>query len=152
MFQQVCHIAEPKGIWTFHHPNREEIDGDSDPLHNYHNVRRQSTRFHAKENGMLHGIAGYFDSVLYKDVMISIHPETHSPGMFSWFPIFFPLRTPIFVPQGASLDIDFWRLTDNKKVWYEWKVSQCLEMENKTIELGTTPIHNTGGRSSWIGL
>ncbi|CAM0135156.1 unnamed protein product [Umbelopsis sp. WA50703] len=152
MFQQVSHIAEPKSIWTFHHPNREDIDGDCDPLHNYHNVRRQSTRFHAKENGMLHGIAGYFDSVLYKDVMISIHPETHSPGMFSWFPIFFPLRTPIFVPQGASIDIDFWRLTDNKKVWYEWKVSQCLEIENKIIELGTSPIHNTGGRSSWIGL
>lgn len=41
---------------------------------------------------MMHGFAGYFESQLYKDVMISIHPETHSPGMFSWFPIYFPIK------------------------------------------------------------
>lgn len=48
--------------------------------------------FEASQNGMMHGFAGYFDSKLYGDVYMSIHPKTHSPGMFSWFPIYFPLR------------------------------------------------------------
>ena len=30
----------------------------------------------------LHGFGGYFECTLYKDVMISITPQTHSPGMF----------------------------------------------------------------------
>lgn len=47
-----------------------------------------------------HGFAGYFDAQLYKDVHLSIHPPTHTPNMFSWFPIYFPLRTPFYVPQG----------------------------------------------------
>lgn len=48
-----------------------------------------------------HGLAGYFEAVLYKDVLLSIHPVTHTPNMFSWFPIYFPLRHPFYVPQGA---------------------------------------------------
>jgi protein arginine N-methyltransferase 5 len=47
---------------------------------------------------LLHGFAGYFDAQLYKDVHLSIFPPTHTPNMFSWFPIYFPLRTPIHVP------------------------------------------------------
>ena len=50
-----------------------------------------------------HGFAGYFDARLYKDVHLSIHPPTHTPNMFSWFPIYFPVRTPFYVPQGESL-------------------------------------------------
>jgi protein arginine N-methyltransferase 5 len=48
-----------------------------------------------------HGFAGYFDAQLYKDVHLSIHPPTHTPNMFSWFPIYFPLRTPFYVPPGV---------------------------------------------------
>ena len=47
-----------------------------------------------------HGFAGYFDAKLYNDVHLSIHPPTHTPNMFSWFPIYFPLREPFYVPQG----------------------------------------------------
>ena len=50
-------------------------------------------------DSMLHGFAGYFETVLYKDVMLSINPQTHSPGMFSWFPIFFPLQTPVYLKK-----------------------------------------------------
>lgn len=31
--------------------------------------------------------------------LAGIRPETHSPGMFSWFPIFFPLK----VRLGAAI-------------------------------------------------
>lgn len=48
---------------------------------------------------LLHGFAGYFDAELYKDVHLSIFPPTHTPNMFSWFPIYFPLRTPVHVPS-----------------------------------------------------
>ncbi|KAJ3337070.1 hypothetical protein HDU93_001693 [Gonapodya sp. JEL0774] len=68
----------------------------------------------------VHGLAGFFDAVLYKDVIISIHPDWHSPGMFSWFPIFFPLRIPVFIPANQSVQVNMWRVSDTRKVWYEW--------------------------------
>jgi len=33
---------------------------------------------------ILSGFAGYFDSVLYKDVHLGIEPNTATPNMFSW--------------------------------------------------------------------
>jgi protein arginine N-methyltransferase 5 len=62
------------------------------PINNYHNTRYSKITFNVKNGGILHGIAGYFESVLYKNIIMSILPETHSEGMFSWFPIFFPLK------------------------------------------------------------
>ena len=59
------------------------------------NNRYDVLRFPIECDTMLHGFAGYFEAVLYKDVMLSINPKTHSPGMFSWFSIFFPLLTPV---------------------------------------------------------
>lgn len=59
------------------------------------NSRFKQLQFKIRQNGVLHGFAGYFETVLYKDVMLSINPATHSPGMFSWFPIFFPIRVSI---------------------------------------------------------
>jgi type II protein arginine methyltransferase len=47
-----------------------------------------------------HGFAGYFDAQLYGDVTLSIHPPTHTSDMFSWFPIFFPLQTPVHLAAG----------------------------------------------------
>ena len=62
------------------------------PINNYHNTRYSKVTFNITNSGMLHGIAGYFESVLYKDVIMSIVPDAHSEEMFSWFPIFFPLK------------------------------------------------------------
>lgn len=52
--------------------------------------------FSSTDNATIHGFAGYFDARLYKDVHISINPQTHSDGMFSWFPIMFPIRVCIY--------------------------------------------------------
>ena len=65
------------------------------PITNHHNVRSANLNFHIPQAGILHGFAGYFESVLYGDVCLSIHPDTKdalSPNMLSWFPIFFPLK------------------------------------------------------------
>lgn len=150
MFQQVCELAPPKALWSFQHPNTQgDIPADGDPMNNLHNVRYNHVEFTAKHDMIMNGIAGYFESVLYKDVMISIRPKTHSPGMFSWFPIYFPIRTPVQVPKDSTVSLQFWRLTDAKKVWYEWTVTvQGKHGE----EMTTLPIHNVSGRSYYVGL
>merc|ERR1712216_502920 len=98
--------------------------------------------FEITENGLLHGFAGYFDSMLYGDVNISIHPTDYSRGMFSWFPIYFPIKTPIMLRAGTKLDCTFWRVVGKTKVWYEWCVAGPQP----------SPIHNPTGRSYWVGL
>ncbi|OQS03460.1 arginine N-methyltransferase [Thraustotheca clavata] len=134
---QIYSFARPQPCFTFDHPNRDTI---------IDNRRFHQLSFEVQENGVLHGLAGYFDSVLYGDTCISINPETLdlSPGMFSWFPIFFPLRTPLQVREGDLIDVCFWRQVGGGKVWYEWTVGI-----NNT---NWSPIHNPNGRSYWIGL
>lgn len=86
LFHNHCRIAEEKALFEFVHPNRaEKID----------NNRYEAIKFVAKFDATMHGIGGYFDSHLYKDIDISITPSTHSPGLFSWFPMFFPLNVNI---------------------------------------------------------
>lgn len=59
---------------------------------NESNERYTSADFKAKADCVMHGFAGYFESTLYGDVIMSTLPATFSQGMFSWFPIFFPIR------------------------------------------------------------
>ena len=94
-------------MFEFNHPNR------SVPIDNN---RYAEVEFKAKYDATIHGIGGYFDSHLYKNIDISnysmrinfefetlkklnafnyhkgITPKTHSAGLFSWFPMFFPLK------------------------------------------------------------
>lgn len=71
---------------------------------NDHNSRFCHLTFVCHARGVIHGLAGYFESTLYESqveehkgekVEISTHPERidqKSKDMISWFPIFFPLR------------------------------------------------------------
>ena len=89
--------------------------------------------FHIPHAGLLHGLAGYFEAHLYANVGLSIHPENMdrvSPDMFSWFPLFFPFKEPLFLPSGAELDVGIWRLTDKDKVWYEWCAEAFLPTDD----------------------
>eukprot|EP00051_Salpingoeca_urceolata_P020699 m.314126 g.314126 ORF g.314126 m.314126 type:complete len:612 (-) comp19666_c0_seq12:84-1919(-) len=106
------------------------------------NSRYGAFDFPVAECTSLHGFAGYFDAVLYKDVMISIHPDTHSAGMFSWFPIFFPLKEPMLVPANSSVRVHLWRKVSPRKVWYEWATEQPQ----------VSRIHNACGEAYAIGL
>jgi protein arginine N-methyltransferase 5 len=99
----------------------------------------------------MHGFAGYFDAKLYSgpagDVHCSIYPPTHTMGpsgepMFSWFPIYFPLRYPVYVPAGCDVEAHVWRCVGPSKVWYEWG----------TTSPDVGPVHNVNGRSYWVGL
>jgi hypothetical protein len=65
------------------------------PVTNSHNIRSATLTFHIPHAGVLHGLAGYFEAVLYGNIGLSIHPnrkEHISKDMLSWFPLFFPLK------------------------------------------------------------
>jgi protein arginine N-methyltransferase 5 len=125
-------IAPPQPCFTFVHPTPQPAD----------NERYGTLSFTVEHDALLHGFSGYFDATLFDDVHVSIEPSTHSPDMFSWFPLFFPLRTPIAVTRGAVLTAHFWRRVDAHRMYYEWAV---------TTPVATT-IHNPSGRSYYVGL
>ncbi|GAA5967269.1 hypothetical protein JCM11641_000496 [Rhodosporidiobolus odoratus] len=109
--------------WTFDHPRPDVVVDDNGlPFTNHHNARSAHLTFHIPRAGICHGFAGYFEAVLYADVTLSIHPERAAGDMLSWFPIFFPLSEPLYLPAQSELDVQMWRLTDNTKrrVWFEW--------------------------------
>lgn len=68
---------------------------------NEHNARFSRLSFQCTNRGVCHGLAGYFETVLYeskeqgKKIELSTNPVTmdaKSRDMISWFPIFFPLK------------------------------------------------------------
>lgn len=69
---------------------------------NEHNTRYSRHTFVCRDRGVVNGIAGYFEAVLYDGgsdhmgkVELSTRPDTidaKSKDMISWFPIFFPLK------------------------------------------------------------
>ena len=67
---------------------------------NEHNTRYSRMKFVCKDRGVVNGLAGYFEAVLYDGgeagkVELSTRPDTidaKSKDMISWFPIYFPLK------------------------------------------------------------
>jgi len=132
-------LSDIKKVWKFSHPSKNI------KLNNAHNVRYKNIKFKINKDSIIHGFAGYFDSVLYKDVMLSIHPKTmdiHCKGMFSWFPIWFPLIKPINVNKNDIISFHIWRKTDNTQVWFEWCITNPI----------LTQIHNINHRSYSVKL
>lgn len=140
--------------WSFSHPNPLPTIVGS----NFHNTRKIKHTFVASAQGTMHGIAGYFESCLYKDVWLSTHPETadtKSKYMTSWFPLWLPLSVPMYVTEGSEIDVSIWRLTDNKLVWYEWIVETFIRASSKDsrrIRTGASEIHNRNGRYFAVAL
>lgn len=126
-------LGDVQECFRFVHPNwSKRID----------NRRFVKLTFKARFNATIHGFAGYFHSNLYGSHAISINPSTVSEGMFSWFPIYFPIRTPVYVETDQAIEFCVWRCVSTKKVWYEWAMTSPVK----------GPIHNPNGRSYWIGL
>lgn len=125
-------LDEPQPLFTFKHPNNGVVD----------NSRYGSLEFKIGIDSVLHGFGGYFHCLLYRDIALSIVPSTHSPGMFSWFPIYFPIQDPLYLREGEKLRVHFWRACNTKNVWYEWCITDPV----------TQQIHNPKGRSYTIGL
>ncbi|OAL64734.1 protein methyltransferase [Trichophyton rubrum] len=115
-----------QAAWSFSHPNPnipEESRLSARPS-NSHNTRQTRLTFPCTEGGTCHGLAGYFETVLYRDVELSTNPLTmdaKSKDMISWFPIYFPLKT------------------DDRKVWYEWFVEVFMHQSGIGLRGGSQP-------------
>jgi protein arginine N-methyltransferase 5 len=91
-FRQVYEISRPRPVWEFNHPNNEQKNPPGHPNFNIHNTRYSCNSFSISQDTVIHGFSAYFDCVLYKDVVLSILPETHSKDMTSWFSMYFPIK------------------------------------------------------------
>lgn len=112
-FQQAWEFAHP--VWGSRQERWEAASAAAMPRtlgggamnnsggHNEHNARHCHLTFYCRPRGVVHGLAGYFESTLYTPqtgddkelVELSILPEQidrKSRDMVSWFPIFFPLK------------------------------------------------------------
>ena len=135
LFHHNYKLSDSKPLFTFHHPNPA-------PLTQVNNSRYASIDFVAQESCTIHGFIGSFTSTLYGDIRISIVPNDETPGMFSWFPLFIPLSTPLRVNAGDRVVANVWRCVSDRKVWYEWNISSPI----------VTKIQNSNGSAYWIGL
>lgn len=146
MLQQVDQVSDSiQLIWRFKHPSFNMLSN------NQHNARSFKGTFYIPHKCVLHGIAGYFETTLYKDIQLSTCPETmeeKSKDMISWFPIWFPLSNPLYLLDDSEVDISFWRLTDGRKVWYEWAVETYAIVKTSSNDPNTTHNSNTSRRSS----
>ncbi|KAI1374850.1 Skb1 methyltransferase [Hypoxylon crocopeplum] len=113
---------------------------------NDHNARHCHLTFVCGGRGVIHGLAGYFEAVLYAPTGVPEEGEDNgmielstlpdmidrkSKDMVSWFPIFFPLKQPLYFPSGTELEVSMWRQTDDAKVWYEWIVEAFMWVRPK---------------------
>ncbi|KAL3276952.1 hypothetical protein HHI36_012317 [Cryptolaemus montrouzieri] len=124
-------IDEPKALFTFSHPNWNQYSS---------NERFKRLSFSATQDCLLTAFVGFFDTVLYGEIILSTNPKNHTENMASWFPIIFPLPEPMQIKGGSTIQVAFWRAESADKVWYEW----CVESPMKTN------IVNPNGRSYFI--
>jgi protein arginine N-methyltransferase 5 len=127
----VYYIDDCKECFTFEHPNRDNpID----------NSRNRTLEFKTNDECVITGFAGYFSSKLYKDIEISIHPETHTKAMRSWYSIYFPFPEPIVLEKNDRIEVAFWRKCDEKKIWYEYQMIAPKESEVINLDGKAHPI------------
>ncbi|WFD30613.1 type II protein arginine methyltransferase [Malassezia sp. CBS 17886] len=124
--------APVQPCWRFEHTPMESsglvCGAGGLPTTNSHNARTASNTFYVPYGGMCDGLAGYFEAHLFGNVILSIFPDKAraSADMVSWFPIYFPFRQPLFLPADSELSVRMWRLTDDRRVWYEWCAESFL--------------------------
>lgn len=147
-------------VWRFEHPDARVERSSASPIaagvtggdgSNAHNTRFNRLTFECSRRGVCHGLAGYFETVLYspasseaggESVELSTNPETtneKSKDMISWSPIFFPLKSPLHVTEVSTIEISMWRQTDDRSVWYEWLV----EVFDACGRTGTSELHTS---------
>ena len=183
-------VPDVREAWSFSHPIPPQtleqsrlragggvgasgwVGGDGS---NEHNARSCRVTFNAQGPGVCHGIAGYFETVLYSGpcgtIELSTNPvtmEAKSKDMISWFPIFFPikvrnqslcedgrrmltfLQTPLHVPGGAEVVVYMWRQTDDRSVWYEWLVEVWVASGSKRKSKVTTSEMGTSRKNACL--
>ena len=90
----------------------------------------------------LHGFAGYFHADLFGGVVMSTHPPSKTPGMVSWFPAYLPLKVPVLVAKGQTVELQVNRKATQAKMFLEWTLLEPL----------VTETHNANGCSHSVAL
>ncbi|XP_073223970.1 protein arginine N-methyltransferase 1.5-like isoform X3 [Cicer arietinum] len=129
----VARLAPSQPLFTFTHPKSSNKES---------NNRYRNLQFVIPESAVVHGFAGYFDATLYKDVHLGTEPTKATPGVITWDDHYFPLREPICVHRGSTLEVNFWRCCDYTKVWYEW----CVTSPSPSL------VHNCNARADCMWL
>ncbi|KAJ2440926.1 hypothetical protein GGF42_007464 [Coemansia sp. RSA 2424] len=151
-------LAAPQRVWSFSHTEIGDQAGDritagdkntagdrittGDSRHR--NQRSATVVFRVQSPSLVHGLAGYFDAVLYGDVQLSIRPDTHTEAMHSWFPMYFPIK-PMTVNPADQLTVHMWRRSSETRTWYEWAVESSSGLDSSSL------IHNINAHEYWIG-
>jgi len=69
-------MKESKPVFTFTHPKPNPKKGNN----NFRQFKRLEWKI--ESDTLCHGFAGYFESVLFDKINISINPDTHTTNMF----------------------------------------------------------------------
>lgn len=137
-------------IWSFQHPSITKST-----------KRKAISTFKIRHKTVIHGISGFFTAKLYKDIELSIRPDTHTPDLVSWFPLFLPLEHPLYVTDDTELEIFITRESQGGKVWYEWSVEAFMYLvipgENSNeyqmrVRTSVTKLHNHRGKGFKMDL
>ena len=134
-FQQAWEFVHPVRLpfvedWEATHGRKKVQTGGGGAMNlsaglNEHNARHCHLKFVCRPRGVIHGLAGYFESVLYQPAVqsdgsaaapentpepieISTRPDQidrKSKDMISWFPIFFPLKVCASLFRLPSSDV-----------------------------------------------
>ncbi len=107
------------------------------------------------------GLLGTFTTVLYGDIVVSMAPHSFSMGMFSWFPLYWPLQTPLWIHSYSSngaggnlaqqqqqhdiIHVTMWCRVHDDQVWYEWSVTVRDPHSGQVVQ--STSLHNCAGQS-----
>ncbi|CAK7203718.1 hypothetical protein SEUCBS139899_006464 [Sporothrix eucalyptigena] len=167
-FQQAWEFVHPVRLpfvedWTAKHGLKKVQTGGGGAMTlatglNEHNVRHCHLKFVCRPRGVIHGLAGYFESVLYQPaptangsapepIEISTRPDQidrKSKDMISWFPIFFPIKKPLYLPPDSEIEVSMWRQTDDSKVWYEWLVEVFVWAgPNSRVKVAASELHSS---------
>ncbi|KAF8899935.1 shk1 kinase-binding protein 1 [Gymnopilus junonius] len=131
LYNEARSTKTEKGLETPYVVMFQAVNILSLPITNSHNARSARLRFYIPHAGILHGLAGYFEAVLYGNIGLSIHPHRKdqvSKDMLSWFPLFFPFREPLYLPSNSELQVSIWRLTNTRQIWYEWHAESFISI------------------------
>lgn len=130
-------------LWSFRHP-------DAVPRFK----KTAITTFKIRNKTVVHGLAGYFTARLYKDICLSIKPDTHTVDLISWFPLFFPLEQAMYLTDDTELEVSMERQCSQGSVWYSWSLESFIFLVvpgkhsddvQVRVRTNVSKIHNHGG-------
>ncbi|CAD5214976.1 unnamed protein product [Bursaphelenchus okinawaensis] len=108
-----CYIADiPKQIHCYRHTKGVNIDLDW----------KKKVEYDIEVDCEINAIAGFFTAEIGSETLTTLPKDKRdfTDTKKSWFPAYFPLRSPIYCPAGTKLEVEITRKTNEKGMWYEW--------------------------------